>query len=332
MSLNYIPLDGETATLFNHPISFTVGSDVTSLYTVSVLLLLLFLVLNGGAAMVRILYALGLMVGPFGEASEAKYTKAKKITSDVLFALLFSFGLVLFTLAVNPDIARGNVDLAKLWVGSSVNQSAQTQARVGSGGVVSTSCPNTDTYKSNLASGGNVCAGVTCTAMSGCNLSPYASIIETEASRQGVNPNLVKAIMCRESKGVTNATHVNNPPTNIDCGLMQINKRGPACDISDLDPATNIRKGVSLIKEKYAAISQTYPGIQKEMMVLASYNCCGTEGSPNKASVDCTTASGFPNSLPRWACPINPGPTATNMCFVRGYICDVYACAKQLGL
>ncbi len=131
----YTLLDPETATFFGPPISFAIGSGVTSLYEVSVFLLFFFLAVIGVAGVGKILYALVLMVGPFGEASEAKYTKAKKTISDVLFALLFSFGLVLFVLAINPDIARGNVDLAKLWVGSSVNQSAQTQARVGSGGV-----------------------------------------------------------------------------------------------------------------------------------------------------------------------------------------------------
>jgi hypothetical protein len=111
---------------------------------------------------------------------------------------------------------------------------------------------------------------------------------------------------------------------------MQINVQGSTCPPNILDPATNIARGVELIKQKNATISQTYQGISREMMIAAAYNCCGNGDNANAPSADCTTANGFPYSIPKWACPINPGPTTANMCFVRGYSCDVAACLNQL--
>ncbi|MEI6810758.1 MAG: transglycosylase SLT domain-containing protein, partial [Candidatus Nomurabacteria bacterium] len=235
--------------------------------------------------------------------------------------------LVLLFLAINPDIVTGNVDLSSIVVSGSMRSGAQTATQTGSTG--SSSCPDETAFKNNVISNGNVCLTNTCEALTGCDTTTYSSIINSEATKQGINPKLVTILMCRESKGKVNATHVNDS-NSIDCGLMQINKTGASsCLPADLDPQTNIAKGVALIKANYSSITQGYPGITKEMMVSAAYNCCST-GNPNTQSSDCTPSAGYPFTLPKWACPIRPGPTNTNMCFVRNYVCDVNACLSKL--
>lgn len=326
MSASYTPLDPNIQTVLgqsNQPFGFTIGQE-TSLFAISSFVLFLFLAASGVATIGRILYALGLKTA--NSDNEAKITTANKIITSSLFALLMSFSLVLLFLAVNPDVVKGTVDFSKITV-TSMAAGSQTQVSTGSTG--SSSCPDETAFKNNVLANKGVCMTNTCEALSGCDTTTYASIINSEASKQGVNPKIVTTLMCRESKGKKDATHTNTG-NSIDCGLMQINKNGAtACSPSDLDPQTNIAAGVALIKAKYASISQSYPGITTDMMVFASYNCCNT-GNPNSQSANCNPSSGYPFTLPKWACPINPGQTTTNMCFVRNYVCDVVACLSRL--
>jgi hypothetical protein len=97
-----------------------------------------------------------------------------------------------------------------------------------------------------------------------------------------------------------------------------------------MDPATNIARGVDLIKQKLSSSGQIYQNIPQRLGAYASYNCCGGGTQPNAPSVDCTQASGFPYSIPKWACPINPGAGQFNMCFVKNYTCEIDACVKEL--
>jgi hypothetical protein len=134
--------------------------------------------------------------------------------------------------------------------------------------------------------------------------------------------------MCKESRAQVNAAG-NNPNGTFDCGLMQINQPTP-CDATILNPAENIRRGVALMKEKIRLTSQTYQNIPAETGPFSSYNCCANGTVPNAPSADCTTANGFPFAIPKWACPINPGESSSNMCTVKNYACELSVCMKQL--
>jgi hypothetical protein len=188
-------------------------------------------------------------------------------------------------------------------------------------------CQSPDDFKTKHTSQGGLCGGATCSALSGCNYQQFLPIINSEAVRQGVNPKLVVAIMCKENRGMRiNAENRNTDSTgrtSYDCGLMQVNQNTP-CTEASYDPATNIAAGVRKIKE---ATGQVYTGIPQVASIAAAYN---SGPGHNNASADCTTSSGFPFSIPKWACPINPGNGTFNMCSVKSYACDVSACVDQL--
>ena len=114
----YSMLEGNTVSSLlssSGNVGFTLGQvPATGLLAITSFILFLFLAASSGAAVIRILYALGLRVGTFGEPSDINMSKSKKIISTVLFALIGSFSLVLFMLAVNPDVVRGTVDFSKI--------------------------------------------------------------------------------------------------------------------------------------------------------------------------------------------------------------------------
>ncbi len=145
----YTLLEDKAPALLGHDLSFTIG-QTGSLFAVSSFLMFLILVAGGGAAIIRILYALGIRVGTFGEASEAKISESKKIISSVLFSLLFSFGLVLFMLAINPDVVTGDVSFAGIAItkgtGTSGTGTGQPQP------TASTSPATSSNYAARLAS------------------------------------------------------------------------------------------------------------------------------------------------------------------------------------
>ncbi len=320
MEQTAVLLDPDFAsTLGQQVYGFTAGQAGVGLLGIASFLMFLFLLADGGAAIIRILYAIGLSSVSL-EPSSATISTSKKIIRTTLLSLLGSFSLVLIMLAVNPDVVTGDVDLTGI-------TSANSQ-RIGlnAGTLSSPACADEAKLKMSLSSGGGVCGQIQCTALIGCDMTYKPDIIK-EANRQGVDPALALAIMCQESKGKKSPKpNINTSSGTVDCGLMQINKPGSTCSPEDEDVPTNISKGIAQIRQKFSQITQTYPTISREMLVLASYNCCGTEGSPNQASKDCTPASGFPFTLPRWACPINPGPSQTNMCFVRNYVCNISNC------
>ncbi|HCC05802.1 TPA: hypothetical protein DEP94_00335 [Candidatus Nomurabacteria bacterium] len=329
MSESYQPLDSTEQAIIstpNKPFGFTVGQP-TNLSDTFAFVLFFMLAASGVAAMGRVIYALSLRV--LNSDDPAKVTAANKIITTSLTVLLGSFSLVVLFMAVNPDVVSGNLDFSKITV---MSMRAGSQLPVlASGGVSSTgaSCSDESIFKKSVSTSGEVCLTNTCEALKGCDTTTYASIINLEATKQGVNPKLVTVLMCRESRGIVSPPVHTNTDGSVDCGLMQINKKVGGCTQADLDPATNIAKGVALIKEKYSLIKQSYPGITRDMMVSASYNCCGS-GNPNDQSSDCTPASGYPYTLPKWACPIDPGKTSTNMCFVKNYVCDVATCLSKL--
>ncbi len=310
--------------------SFTSGEAAASFLPITTYALWFALTAIGIAGLGMML--LGIAEASGADASSSKITSGhKKITNAFKFTVV-SFSLVMIMLWVAPDMVTGDVDLSGFRLnGSKAAVTTNTPTRPGatSQNVPSASCSNPDTLKKSLASGSGVCAGATCTVLADCNLTPYLPIIKQEAAKQGLDYRFVAAIMCRESRGKKDSVSPPDKVGTINCGLMQINKRG-TCTAEDLDPQTNIARGAALLKEKYGAISQIYPNIKKESLVAAAYNCCGGGDNPNASSNDCTVASGFPYSIPKWACPINPGTPPSNMCDVRSYACSIAACIESL--
>ncbi|MDB5259920.1 MAG: hypothetical protein JWN37_151 [Candidatus Nomurabacteria bacterium] len=266
-------------------------------------------------------------------ASEQAISKSNAEFKRVILGLLGVFLLFPLLYSFNKDLLLGDIGLtglraarAGVAAGGSLTNVVPTQV---SSITNSKSCTDTQSAISSLSSG-NVCRGAQCSALAGCNYQQYLDIINQESNRVGVDPALTIVIMCRESHGV-----VNPPPSAINdngttnCGLMQVNQSG-ACTPNILDPRTNISLGVSKIKEKLTTAKQVYPGVPPLAGVFAAYNCCGNGDNPNAASRDCNESSGFSSSIPKWACPINPGTGSYSMCAVKNYACDLNACFTQL--
>ena len=196
------------------------------------------------------------------------------------------------------------------------------------GGANSTKCANPQTFLESQKSGVQVCSSTSCNKI--CQFEPsIRRLAVDEAQKAGINYRILLALICQESSGEVNPPPHKNDNGTFDCGLMQINSNGP-CSSSILDPATNIRAGITLYQQKFSDASKyKYNGIAQEAMAFANYNCCGSEGSPNQPSNDCSMKNGFPYDMPKWACPINPGASKTNMCFVKDYSCSVLACIKN---
>ena len=69
-----------------------------------------------------------------------------------------------------------------------------------------------------------ICANQGCTVLSGCKYQNYMSLIQSEASKQGVDYKMVIVTMCQESRGNPNAQNPHNDNGSFDCGLMQVNQ------------------------------------------------------------------------------------------------------------
>ena len=143
-----------------------------------------------------------------------------------------------------------------------------------------------------------------------------------------MKPVIIIVTICKESSGRKDAQN-KNPNGTYDCGLMQINQQTP-CDAAILNPTENIKIGIATMKKKIDFAIQIYPNIPAESGAFASYNCCANGTIPHAPSADCTVSNGFPFTLPKWACPINPGDGQYNMCTVKNYTCELNACLKEL--
>jgi hypothetical protein len=266
------------------------------------------------------------------QASEKGVRKSNEEIKRTTLGLLGVLSLFVIIYTFNRDLLTGDVTLGELRAGTAAP----------SGGL-STVVPSTYTPPSNtasrtcdaptyvisqLSSPNGICANTSCTVLSGCAYQQYLPIIRSEASRQGVDENLVIAIMCTESRGLATAKN-QNPNGSYDCGLMQINRTG-TCDPSSFDPASNIAAGVAHLKRVIASAGQIYQNIPQTAGIAATYNCCANGTVPNAPSADCTPSAGFPFTIPKWACPINPGEGQYNMCTVKSYGCGVTACVRQL--
>jgi hypothetical protein len=228
---------------------------------------------------------------------------------------------------VGLDALRANPVTNQSQTSGSITAITSGVTTSGSGGS-SASCDTKENTITKLQSAGGICGGAVCTILSGCNYSAYGSIIDQNVGSDVQLKKMVIVTLCKESRGNVNAQN-NNPNGTFDCGLMQINQPLP-CGSAILDPAENIRQGVVKMKQKIASTNQTYQNIPAVTGPFSSYNCCANGTVPNAPSADCTTANGFPFSIPKWACPINPGEGKFNMCTVKNYACELSACMNQL--
>jgi hypothetical protein len=286
---------------------------------------MLFFMAIGGAAFYRY-----LMAGIYRlEASEGGVRRSNEAFKGATLGILGVFLMFLIFFTFNRDMLLSDVGLDALRTTSpSVKTTSGGTLASGSGG--SPTCSSVGDTISKLGSPSGVCGGTSCTVLSGCNYSQYLPIIEREAGALNVDPEIVVVIMCKESRAKADAQN-KNPNGSFDCGLMQVNQPLP-CDSSSLNPEQNIKKGVALLKQKSGAVNQSYSGIPQRMGVFASYNCCANGTVPHSVSADCTTSNGFPFSIPKWACPINPGEGSFNMCSVKNYVCELESCLGTLNL
>jgi hypothetical protein len=334
---NYTPLESsftQTLSQDGKPLGFSTA-DPASLFTSTSFLYSLGIMVSVVAA--------GFMYARAGlyrmQASERGVSKSNEEIRRTTFGLLGILALFVIIYTFNKDLLTGDVGLKELKLnpvaggsalgtGSGGNSGGATGGSSSGSGGGGASCADTQSVISSLSSQNGVCGTAQCTALSGCAYQQYMPIIQSKATEAGVSTSVVIAVMCKESKGNANAQN-RNPNGTFDCGLMQVNQPG-GCDQASLDPATNIARGIQKIQSAMSSASQVYQNIPQTLGAFASYNCCANGTVPNAPSADCTQASGFPFSIPKWACPINPGEGQFNMCTVKSYACDINACVSAL--
>ena len=313
------------------------SANVSFFATSSFIYTLLFSAIVGAAFYEYILVGVYRM-----EASESGIRKSNETFKRTTLGLLGVFSLFLIIFTLNKGLLTGNVDLSEFKAGAisrglrgsmaAGNGAGVGVGSVGSGGT-SKLCESTETTITKLQSSGGICGDAVCTALSGCNYQQYMTIIDQAVGSDAQLKKMIIVTMCKESRGDPRASHLNSSDQSYDCGLMQINQKSPCNSATLIDPdniKANIQEGVTLMKKKIAATSQVYQNIPAETGPLSSYNCCANGTVPNSSSADCNSASGFPFSIPKWACPINPGTGDFNMCSVKSYACELSACMKQL--
>ena len=271
------------------------------------------------------------------QASQNSIQKSNEIIKTVTLGLLGVFSLFLILFTINKGLVTGDVGLGEFKAGTGVRSNTplvvSSGVSSGSGGV-SKACEPADIVKTKINSSGGICGGAVCTALSGCNYSKYKDVIRQETGGDSQLEKMIIVTMCKESRGNPTATH-NNEGGTYDCGLMQVNQKTP-CPLSSILSSpeyiqTNIKEGVRLMRQKISASSQTYPDlkVRPESGAFSSYNCCSNGTIPNSPSVSCSKKDGWP-LIPKWACPIDPGDSTSNMCSVKSYVCDLTACLNQL--
>jgi hypothetical protein len=328
--MEYTPLEQNNLSLLgvNAP-SFSGAS--TSFYATSTFIYtLLFIAIVGAAFYQYTLAGIQRM-----EATSNSISKSNEIIKRVTLGLLGVFSLFLILFTVNKGMLRGDIGLSSFNISGAGGGSSQvvTTPSTSSGSGGSRSCESEDVVKQKLSSTSGLCGGTVCRVLNGCNYQEHLSIIKREASSQGVDPKLVVALICKESSGRKDAINKNENGT-FDCGLMQINNGPATCPASLLDPSENIRRGVAHLKGvlRTSASYPSIPGVPALGNALSSYNCCANGTVPASASNDCTTAKGYKNTLPKWACPVNPGDGAFNMCSVKNYACEITSCIDAVNL
>jgi len=273
-----------------------------------------------GIGAVGIAALLMLAIGGFmyitSAGNNASMEKAKGVITDAIVGVILALTAYLLLYTINPDLVKIKrltpVPLANL---STPGAPGGPQPS----GAQGANC-------SGAAANSNLCVNTTCSRTCS-NLGQFESSIQTYASQSGLDPRVVKAIICRESSGNSNAQNTATIPPS--CGLMQVLVSGGATCATDprgnlLDPQTNIRIGTGILAQKYASVSSySYASITPQQMTFAAYNCCANGDNPNAPSRDCGSA------VPKWACPINPGTGSYNMCNVQNYACDVAACISS---
>lgn len=322
---SYSALEPDTLASLGVPAPVFDGS--TSFLATSTFLYALFFVAIVTASFYRYVVAGALRI----QASESTIRQSNEIIKKVTLGLIGVFSLFILLFTVNKSLVTGDVGLDGLRTGgASSTPVVGTGGQVGSGAGAGSGimCESKESVIGKMTSSGGVCSGITCTKLSGCNYSTYIPLIDKYTPGNTLLKKMTIVAICVESGGNKTASN-KNPDGTYDCGLMQVNQPG-ACDISSFDPEINIQKGVSRLKEKISNNNVSYPGVPVEATIFSAYNCCSNGTVTSAPSVDCTTASGFPSALPKWACPINPGEGAFNMCFVKKYSCEALACLNAL--
>jgi hypothetical protein len=267
------------------------------------------------------------------EVSEGGIRKSKETFNRTTWGLFGIFALFLLIFAINKGLLTGDFGVVKAGPVAQVSTGITTApiSSVSKSGGSTKVCESKEAVITKLQSSGGICGGAVCTKLSGCNYSTYINLIDQAVEGDSQLKKMIIVTMCMESRANPSANNTNTKGSSVtyDCGLMQINQKTP-CDAAILDPAENIRRGVALMKEKRQLSSQTYDNIPAETGPFSAYNCCASDTVPNSPSADCTTANGFPYPIPKWACPINPGDSSSNMCSVKSYVCELSACMNQL--
>jgi hypothetical protein len=228
---------------------------------------------------------------------------------------------------VTGDVGFGGLSGSGDSNGSKIS-TTQTASSQGTSNTQGKTCESPGAVISRMSSQNGVCGNTSCTKLSGCNYKQYESVIATYTGNDTRLKKMAIVVLCIESGGNQRASN-NNPDGTYDCGLMQINQKAPCTD-SSFNIEYNIQKGVDKLRYALSKSSQVYPGVPVEATVFSSYNCCSNGTIPGSPSNDCTPQAGFPSTLPKWACPINPGEGKYNMCSVKSYACEASACFNQL--
>ena len=266
------------------------------------------------------------LIGFMSGDGPAQHSKAKENLWAGVFGLAVILLLIPFATSINSTIGKLQFKSTGVIGGIPGVPVLPIVTPVVSGSGGNKTCEATSIVKDKMSTSGGVCSNKSCSAK--CSFSAEVlTAIKTEASAKGVDYRYVAAIACRESGGNPNAKGALANNGKPDCGLMQINSTSCGADIMNLK--NNIDAGIDLFKSKLNSVPSSYPNIARETQAFAAYNCCSNGDNPNAQSNDCTVSAGFTFTLPKWACPINPGTGNFNMCAVKDYACDITSCASS---
>lgn len=264
-------------------------------------------------------------------------TKAKDAIKTVLIGTVLVLCGWLIVNTIIGILASDNMGIGiqkANWYSFTCDSKSSANTSGGSGTTTNASAGGADCADANatgmkqrLASpGGKMCGNTPLCSSWACDTTPWNAFIEKY--RGDIPLAFVKAVIAKESSCRVNPGAMDGKS----CGLTQVkfssvgntDCAGPAMNLND--PETNIREGMKILKTAWdtaASYDYTAIGIKRQEIAYVIYNS-GVKDI--EQSSDCKASDGWPAKFPRYACPIKPGDTKYNACYIREQACKVGAC------
>ncbi|MDP1689198.1 MAG: transglycosylase SLT domain-containing protein [bacterium] len=284
-----------------------------------------------GVVVAVLIITYGAILIMVGGAMPAKIQEGRKaITASVVGVILMLMAWIIVNQVFFMFVSGGGIT-GKPWNKIECPQEERLDCILGPGTPIASrgtstgrgSTANCETNvaesMSRLSGGGTICNGEgSCPAS--CDTSAFDTYITKYAN--GVPEPLIKKIIAIES-GCRANIGKDQSVDGKSCGLMQVVSANCVTD-----PEENIRLGMIILKNAYNEANsyrnQYGNAASVEELTYSIYN---GGGENVKLSKDCNSANGFP-PIPKWGCPIDPGPLPYNACYIREKACDFGSCFR----